>query len=243
MRGGQKRAPEPNPETPPDSADPTGVCPRCGRNSNFKGIAPPIPLKTHPNLRGAQGEWFPVERVSGLLCMGCGNGVAVVEELYYDDGRHWTQGGGGTQRWHGVMWWPFPAASGLSEAIPESIRDCFGEGLVCLAARAPRGAAVMFRRTLEAIVRDKGSAAAVKAMEDKNLASGLRVMSNEHTLTPDLAEWAEKLKLEGNAGAHYDPMKNVSQDDADELGKLLGHLLNYLYEVPARIKRAKTTQP
>ncbi len=239
--------PEPNPDTPPDSADPTGICPRCGRNSNFKGIAPPIPLKfgtTVAILPDGSHDPEVSERVSGFLCMGCGQGTAVVEEEWI--GQQPVHAGGrrsGTIRYRGIHWWPPVAVAGITEAVPDSIRECFSEGLRCLSANAPRGAAVMFRRTLEAIVRDKGSRAAVKAMEDKNLASGLRVMADEHAITPDLAEWTKSLRLAANVGAHYDPIENVTPEEAEELSKLLRHVLIYLYEVGAQVKRARPHPP
>lgn len=39
----------PNPDTPPDSWDPTGVCPRCGRTSNFRSLAS-LPVTFDPHI-------------------------------------------------------------------------------------------------------------------------------------------------------------------------------------------------
>lgn len=232
--------PEPNPDTPPDSADSTGICPRCGRNSNFRGVSAPIPL-TFTGLqvvnRDGTTERDPAERVNALFCMGCGQGTAVIEEKWV--GRREGIGGGGTIRWRGIHWWPPVAIAGITGAVPLRIRSCLEEGLKCLSAGAPRGAAVMFRRTLEAIVREKGSSAAVTAMEKKNLAAGLQVMADEHTTTADLSEWAKEIRLAANVGAHLDPIDDVSTPEAENLSKLLRHLLVYLYEVGAQIRRAK----
>jgi Domain of unknown function (DUF4145) len=236
--------PEPNPDTPPDSADPTGICPRCGRNSNFRAITEPIPI-TAGNTVGIlpDGTQEPevLERVSVFYCMGCGEGTVVVEEEWIGQLPVRASGrrSGGRIRYHGIHWWPPVAVAGIGEAVPAAIRECFSEGLRCLSSNAPRGAAVMFRRTLEAVVRDKGSAIAVKAMEDGVLADGLRVMAAEHSITPALAEWAKELRLAGNVGGHYDPMDDVTPDEADGLSKLLRQLLIYLYEVGAQIKRAR----
>src|SRR5439155_26932343 len=100
----------------------------------------------------------------------------------------------------------------LDEAIPQPIRDAFAEGARCLAVRAPNGAAVMFRRTLEAIVSDKGSPAAKKKLED-SLAASLRVMADERTLDASLASWAGEVKLAGNAGGHYAVSDEVTMDE------------------------------
>jgi uncharacterized protein DUF4145 len=234
------------PDTPPDTADPTGICPRCSRSSNFKGVVPPIPLFFTGTQIGRPDhtvELEAAERVSGLLCLGCGQATAVVEEMWVGQ-RPWREGArtGGKIRWRGIHWWPPLAIAGITDAVPQPIRSCFEEGLRCLSPGAPRAAAVMFGRTLEAIVRDKGSEAAVTAMK-KNLAAGPQVMADEHTITADLAEWAKEIRLARNAGGHFDPMDDVSTAEAENLSKLLRHLLVYLYEVGARIRRAKGAAP
>src|SRR5260370_42043922 len=74
--------PEPNPDTPPDSADPTGICPRCGRNYNFKGVSAPIPLwftGLQITNRDGSSELDPAERVNAMFFMGCDRASAVVE--------------------------------------------------------------------------------------------------------------------------------------------------------------------
>lgn len=74
---------KPNPDTPPDSDDPTGVCARCGRTSNFRSLGS-IPVTFDPTVVavGPDGSRTPLvlERVSALLCMGCGQATVVVEE-------------------------------------------------------------------------------------------------------------------------------------------------------------------
>ncbi len=205
-------------------------------------MSAPIPL-TFTGLqianRDGSAEPDPAERVNAMFCMGCGQASAVVEEKWVGQ-QPWRQGGrSGTIRWRGVHWWPPLAISGITDAVPQPIRSCFEEGLRCLSAGAPRGAAVMFGRTLEAIVRDKGSPEAVTAMEKNNLATGLRVMADEHAITPDLAEWAKEIRLARNVGGHFDPMDDVDVAEAEDLSKLLRSLLVYLYEVGAQIRRAR----
>jgi hypothetical protein len=210
-----------NPDTLPDSSDPSGPCPRCGRTSNFNvGAIGATRTGQFPHIGGV----VPVERVIVATCMGCGEGTTVVEVT--EDG----------QTFHGLHWWPPPGAFDLDPAVPETIRSAYDEGMRCLGAQCPRAAAVMFRRVLEALVKDTGSVAAQTAAE-KNLAQGLKVMADEHTLQPTLAEWATEIRVVGNAGAHLDPIKNVALDEARELARLTRQLLEYLYELPARVAR------
>jgi hypothetical protein len=191
------------------------------------------------HLPDGSTERLPRERVSTFECLGCHQGIAVIEELTVGNkptGDKFV--GGGTERWRGVNWWPPASGASVDQTVPERIRDIFGEGLRCLSAKAPRGAAVMFGRTLEAIVRDKGSEAAVKALE-RRLADGLAVMATEGRLSQDLAEWAKEVRLGRNAGGHDDPPDDVTPEEARHLSKFLDQLLINLYVMPARLRRAR----
>ncbi len=186
------------------------------------------------------------ERVSVFECLGCKQGVAVIEEKTV--GNKPTGGefiGGGTERWRGVSWWPPASGASVDASVPKRIRDIFGEGLRCFSAKAPNAAAVMFGRTLEAIVHDKGGEKAIKAL-DRNLATALDVMVVEGRLSQDLAEWAKEVRLGRNAGGHDEPLDeldDVTPEEARNLSKFLDQLLINLYVMPARLRRAKPATP
>ena len=90
----------------------------------------------------------------------------------------------------------------------------------------------MARRTLEAITVDKGETTGILADRLKNLAA-------KGALVQTLADWAKEVRLVGNLGAHFDPIKNVSKDDAEQLVTFVRELLKYLYELPAELKRRR----
>jgi hypothetical protein len=239
MPGDEK--PTHDPDTPPDSVDPAGICPRCGLTSNSMQVGSSIDLAFRGDIRAAERDGrysrLPFERVSIFECYGCHQRTAVIEELTVGN-KPWRKSGSGTLRWPGVYWWPAASGASVDAAVPERIGDILGEGLRCLGARAPRAAAVMFGRTLEAIVRDKGSEAAQKAMK-KALADGLEVMAAEGALSKDLASWAKELRLARNAGGHDELVDDVTPEEASNLSKLLDQLLINLYVMPARLRRAK----
>jgi hypothetical protein len=184
-----------------------------------------------------------LDRVTSMLCSGCRQATAVVEEQWVGDhpARDGIRGGG-TVTYRGVFWWPPPASTHLDEAIPLALRDCYAEGMRALAAQAPRASVVMLRRTVEALVRDRGSETAQKALQ-VNLAKALRLMADEHTLDKNLAEWADEIRVVGNLGAHLDPIEDVKLPEATELAKLTRQLLQYVYELPASIQRKRQRQP
>lgn len=180
---------------------------------------------------------LPYERASLFECLGCHGRLVVIEELTVGN-KPWRESGSGMERWRGIHWWPPAAGASVDEAVPPRIRDVFAEGMRCLGASAPRAAAVMFGRTLEAIVRNRGSDQAVKALE-RRLADGLEVMAAESELSKDLASWAKELRLARNAGGHDELVDDVTPDEARQLSKFLDQLLINLYVMPARLRRAK----
>jgi hypothetical protein len=98
----------------------------------------------------------------------------------------------------------------------------------------------MFRGTLEAIVRDRGSPTAQKALKEHSLRDALAAMTEDHTFTRELGDWATEVRSAGNAGAHVDPLDPVSRAEATNLAKLVGALLDYMYELPARLARTRS---
>jgi hypothetical protein len=186
-----------------------------------------------------------MERVSSLVCTGCGQAVVAVEEQWVGDHPYREKQTGGVAHFRGIHWWPSLSIAGLDDAIPQQVRDAYIEGAKCIGIQAPRAAAVMFRRTLEAVVRDKGSAQAIAALDDPkhgSLAAALRVMANEATLHPTLAEWAKEIRLGGNAGGHFDPIDDVTIEEAESLSRFVRELFDYLYEMPAKLRRARQSR-
>jgi hypothetical protein len=234
--------PKRDPDTPPDSSDPTGPCPRCGRVSNFsvEGTAPVTFLSgVHVMTQEGRHERDDLQRVSILMCSGCRECIVVIEDKFIGNQRV-AEGMryGGTINYRGVWWWPPPGVADLDASIPESVAEAYREGVRAMWARAPRAAAVMFRRTLEAIVKTNGSEAA-KAAANKNLATGLSVMADEGALDRSLAEWAKEIRIVGNVGGHFDLVDDVAPEEAHNLSRLLRELMRYLYEMPARIGRSR----
>ena len=195
--------PKSDTNTPPDSADPTGVCPRCGLASNFEVLGS-LPVSAGDSfIQTRDGQMIPdaVDRVSSLKCLGCHQATVVVEEQWTGDAPVREGRRGGSVTWRGIHWWPPPGAGDLDDAIPKGLRESYAEALRALSVRAPRAAAVMLRRTVEGIVRESGSADAQKALDDRRgLAAALRVMADEHALDANLATWAAEIRLTANAG-------------------------------------------
>lgn len=218
----------------PDSYKPSGLCPRCGKQSSFENIGF-LPVTYDSGILvspDGDHEQDIIDRVSSLICRHCGQGVVVVEEEWVGDFPKKQKVTGGYITYRGIHWWPLPETN-LSSDIPKEISEIFGESAVTLAANCPRASAVMSRRTLEAIAVDKGE-------DQGNLAVRLDNLASRGILQPTLADWAKEVRLIGNQGAHFDPMQMVTIDDAKQLLSFVRELLKYLYELPAELARRRS---
>lgn len=232
----QKAMPETTPQAGqlPDSTTLRGTCPRCGVPSSFAhvgSLAITYRGDSYAVERNGRASRIEAERMSVLHCYHCEQSLAVMEELWVGESRWSEANHGGTITWRGFFWWPLPATA-LSSDVPAEIRGCFEEASLALAAGCPRAAAVMGRRTLEAVCVEKGAT-------EGNLAKRLQKMAADSLLVPTLADWAKEVRLVGNQGAHYDPIEAVSREDASHLLAFLKELLRYLYELPAELQRRR----
>ncbi|MGZ3240083.1 MAG: hypothetical protein ACXU7Z_06650, partial [Burkholderiaceae bacterium] len=135
----------------PDSSNPSGLCPRCEKQSSFH-ISASVPVTYDGGFvlgRGEQAQATYNEQISVLICHNCKQGVSVIEEMWVGDHRKSAQQRGGMISWKGFHWWPLPGMSSHA-AIPVAIAEALNEAVTALAANCPRAAAVMARRTLEA---------------------------------------------------------------------------------------------
>jgi hypothetical protein len=219
----------------PDSTLPHGLCPRCQKQSSFE-VAGSQPITFEPQRflveKGGGATPAHLDQVCVLYCRNCKQGIVVVEEER-TDGRPWRDktGGGGVITWRGIHWWPSADAQ-VSADVPIEIADAFKEAAKALHADCPRASAVMARRTLEALTVDKGETTG-------DLASRLKSLAAKGVLQATLADWAKEVRLVGNVGAHFDPIKKIDKKDAEQLVSFVRELLKYLYELPAELARRR----
>lgn len=227
--GGIARTPrQPGPETG------SGICPRCGLASSFEAHEVAFTAASEGSwIAERDGSKTPkwCERVVIMVCRHCGNSTIVIEEMHVG-GRHWREGQTGSVSWSPVHWWPLPDAEG-SDDVPEDIAKCFAEAVTACHANCPRAAAVMARRTLEAVGVDHGET-------EGPLATRLDRMRDDGRLETALAEWAKDIRLVGNVGAHYDPIEHLDRTEVEELLRFMRELLRYVYELPAQLERRRS---
>jgi hypothetical protein len=133
-----------------------------------------------------------------------------------------------------MHWWPLPGAM-ISPDVPPKIGHTFDESVRAASAGCPRASAVMARRTLEAVADEQGATGST-------LVARLQSLTSTGKLHPSLAEWVREVRLVGNRGAHFDPIEDVSPEDAKQLIGFVRELLRHVYELPAELNRRRSRQ-
>jgi Domain of unknown function (DUF4145) len=212
-----------DPDRLPDTSDPSGPCPRCGRPSNF-GLHATFPLTYKVGIvavtHEGRSQRVPAQQVAVLECAYCQQNIVVIETV--------GNGPGG----HGFHWWPTPGGGTMGPEVHEGVSQAYGEGVRCMSANAPNGAAAMFRTALAYLVEDKGSE---QAKSKRDLKDKIRQLAKDGGLPSSLVDWANHVRLYGNAAAHPDVYGEVSIQEAQEIANLIKTLVEVIYVLPAII--------
>ena len=231
---------EPLPEAhdgPPDSYRPSGLCPRCDKQSSFDATGHlPITFDggtAHPSY-GQPYATFD-ERATGFVCRHCRQGFVVVESEWRGGTlRRENPNNYGAITWRGHHWWPVPGAV-LHESVPAPVRSAFDEACKCLASDCPRAGAAMARCALEGIVVDQGETKGL-------LVQRLKSLADRGVLLPTLAAWSKEVRLLGNDAVH-DLAVDVSMEDASQLVEFIRELAKYLYVLPHDLQKRLAKKP
>ncbi|SFT43724.1 protein of unknown function [Pseudovibrio denitrificans] len=124
------------------------------------------------------------------------------------------------------------------EHVPEPIRSAFDEGAKCLTEDCYNATGAMFRLCLDLTTKDKlPQTPADDGGPNKyvrgNLAARINWLCEEEHLNPKLKRFAEKIKLDGNDGAHVGNLKKI---DAEDLATFTKHLLENIYTLPESLE-------
>ncbi|TQV80341.1 DUF4145 domain-containing protein [Denitrobaculum tricleocarpae] len=116
--------------------------------------------------------------------------------------------------------------------LPEAVRSAFSQGCEILQA-SPNGSVALFRRALEL-----GLNRMLGKSKDR-LVKKIDKAAENSLVTPDLAEWAHGIRLEGNEALHDD--YEYSALEAEEVRDFAQMMLTYIFTMPETVKamRAK----
>jgi hypothetical protein len=210
-------------KTGEDVADHAGIkwlyliCPHCGTRTQF------TPLHSAIVIKEDEFEWREKDYHYLCQCAYCSDVVyAKFWEVDFDP--DWT--------FQYEMHYPTTVMQHGEHELPELILVSFLEATKCLNSRADLATVVMCRRTIEAILADKGQ------KKFSNLSTAISKLSTDKTIHESMAHLADLIRVVGNIGAHASAT-NVDSKQAREAFDLTRRLIEMLYILPKRASDAK----
>jgi hypothetical protein len=117
-------------------------------------------------------------------------------------------------------------------AVPKAIADDFAEAIRCQFILAYKATVTMCRRALQAAALEK------KASADRPLIHQIDELATKGVITNPLKEMAHAIRLTGNVGAHPDEdgLKDVTDNDAEDIVQFTKEFFHHVYVMPAKLK-------
>ena len=127
---------------------------------------------------------------------------------------------------------PTPFDATAPEYTPASVANFFGQGMDNLHGNWD-AAGTMFRKALDVGLKAKFPDIS------RTLSLFQRIEKAEETggLTPELAEWAHQIRLDGNDAAHEE--EPFSKEDAENLHTFTDLVFRYLFTLPGMLAKAQ----
>jgi hypothetical protein len=123
----------------------------------------------------------------------------------------------------------FPDLEKASDELPPMALKFLQQALE--SKHAPDGALMLAASAIDAMLKDKGYSAG-------SLYSRIKEAREAGLLTPDMEAWAHEIRLSANEPRHADEQfDGATSEDAEQILAFAKALAEYLYVLPARVKR------
>jgi len=119
-----------------------------------------------------------------------------------------------------------------SNDYPEEVRDNLTESIRSFSGNNYKASVIMARSALQSAMREMSA-------NGKNLYEEIEDLASKHLIPIALSSWAHEIRDGGNLVAHPEPGKKVQREDAAELLALTESILEYMYLIPADVKRRR----
>lgn len=120
----------------------------------------------------------------------------------------------------------------ISVDLPPTVTAPFYEAGRCLNVGAALATVVMCRRTIEAVLSDKG------APKGRALSQSIKTLTKDHILHESMGNLADLVRLVGNIGAHHSDQE-IDLAQARQTYALTKGLLDALYITPKHVAAIK----
>lgn len=168
------------------------------------------------------------------LCGSCGLPVTALLEPYYGADAPLRIAFDVEEYYNIREMWPKVEPIGAPKHTPPPVAKRFTEGEQAYSRENWISAVAMYRSALDI---------ATKSMEGVppglKLVKRLQWLHDNHRITPDMKDWADHVRVEGNDALH-DP-EDVDAADARSLRLFTETFLKYVYELPGEVSEFRST--
>lgn len=141
---------------------------------------------------------------------------------------------GSDSPWTVSALWPSHAQRDAPQHTPPAVARRFLEGEAAFERQSWNAAVAMYRSALDIATKQ------VDGVPKGSFFNRLQWLHEQHRITPDMKDWADHVRVEGNEALH-DPEEFV-EGDARPLRLFTEMFLRYMFELPGEVTafRAKT---
>ena len=127
--------------------------------------------------------------------------------------------------------WPSPQV--VPDTLPQRARDFLSQAISSL--HAPSGAVMLTASAVDAMLKEKG-------YKTGSLNARIDQAAKDHLITEEMATWAHEIRLDANDQRHADETAPLPSDtDAKKVIEFANALAQFLFALPARVERGRTT--
>ncbi len=188
-------------------------CPHCGVDSPNLTKVHNFETECHNPLELVREKHWGI-----YVCRRCGGVVAA---------EFWTGNSYSGAKIEGIKM--YPSVKLVDESIPDPARTYLQQALASI--HAPAAAIMVAASAIDAMLKAHN-------YENGNLHGRIEQAAKDHLITATMSAWAHEVRLDANDQRHAD--KNAllpTQDDAVKCVEFSLALAEYLFVLPARVKR------
>lgn len=127
----------------------------------------------------------------------------------------------------------YPSTVTVDEALPARAKDYLQQAMNSI--HAPAGAVMLAASAVDAMLKAKN-------YTDGSLYSRIDKAAGDHLITPEMASWAHEVRLGANDQRHAEEAMSLpAADDARRSVDFATALAQFLFVLPARVARGRTT--
>ena len=129
----------------------------------------------------------------------------------------------------------WPELKAVSDAIPERAAEYLRQAISSVHTAA--GCVMLTASAVDSMLKAKG-------LTEGTLNTRIDKAADTHLITPEMADWAHEVRLDANDQRHADDSAPLpTKEDAERAIDFAQALAEFLFVLPARVKRGRKTEP